>query len=146
MSGDKGILAGLAIASLIDDGSKARAEREAEDANHRANLAQIAADGAQNTAVVLATGLAGLVEQRQGWRQYAARLRTHLEAHKMSESALMEALRQQNSNHPLATEEGFRAHFQQMLAQQYGELDEPFDKREEDRMWTQRKEGRSAVE
>lgn len=63
------------------------------------------------------------LDERDDWRVYAARLRVNLEARKMSEQALLTALKEQNVNHPLATEAGFEAKFQEMLAEQYGEVD-----------------------
>lgn len=65
--------------------------------------------------------VAEVAQERNDWRLYAGRLRANLEARKMSEQALLTALKEQNVNHPLATEAGFEAKFQAMLAEQYGE-------------------------
>jgi len=63
-------------------------------------------------------------DETQGWRGYAGRLRMHINAHKMSENALLDALKAENINHPLATEEGFKEHFRVELAKQYADIDD----------------------
>ncbi|GAB1235000.1 hypothetical protein [Ferrigenium sp. UT5] len=147
------LLTGLVMGKLLGGGDKT-AEIAAEGEAQRAR-----ADAAysHNTALAIVGALnrveGALKEEReakQGWRQYAARLRTNLEARKMSEAALLEALKQENVKNPLATEEGFKEHFQAELAKQYGVgLDadpQTFDAREEATMLKQRTEGRGAVE
>ncbi|GAB1233279.1 hypothetical protein UT4_17460 [Ferrigenium sp. UT4] len=141
------LLTGLVMGEMLSGG-----DRSAEiDANTRAYTARSQAD----TAIELLKREREEHEQtheaRQGWRQYAARLRTNLEARKMSEATLLEALKKESVNHPLATEEGFKEHFQAELAKQYGvvEMDadhQAFDAREEATMLKQRTEGRGAVE
>lgn len=64
-------------------------------------------------------------EETQDFRRYASRLEVNLKARKMSESVLLKALKEENINHPLATEAGFEALFQKMIADQYGLIDSP---------------------
>jgi hypothetical protein len=64
-------------------------------------------------------------QEAQDFRRYASRLKINLEARKMSESVLLKALKEENINHPLATEAGFEALFQKMIADQYGYSSSP---------------------
>lgn len=61
--------------------------------------------------------------------EYARNLRAHLNARKMSENDLLDALRKENAGHPLANDAAFEAIFQTHLAEQYKDMDTATDER-----------------
>lgn len=79
-----------------------------------------------NAGAALDASMAGSAARVSGqievdkWRVYANRLNVNLAAHKMSEATLLAELKKANIDHPMATEEGFQALFEKMLADQYG--------------------------
>lgn len=101
---------------------------------------------ARDRAVELAGQVAELTDQVENWRIYASRLRANLDARKASESTLLEDLKRENINHPLATREGFEAMFQEMLCNQFALPDEPFNARINQEMADSVEFGRRAVD
>jgi hypothetical protein len=121
-------------------------DKSAENsARNDAKIAQNEAAVSQDTSLALAIAVRQARNEAQNWRQYAARLRTHLEARKVCEAKLLEELRVANINHPLATEAGFSEILEHALATQYASPDDVFDALEAERMRRSVEEGRMAV-
>ncbi|GAB1233641.1 hypothetical protein [Ferrigenium sp. UT5] len=105
---------GMVLGNLLVPDQTAQIE-----ADSRAEIAGMQADRAIAIAERKHQELVQAHEARQCWHLYASRLRVNLEARKISEAALLEALMREGINHPLATAEGFEAHFKAELDKQY---------------------------
>ncbi|GAB1233278.1 hypothetical protein UT4_17450 [Ferrigenium sp. UT4] len=120
------LLTGLVMGKLLGGGDKTAeiaAEGRATRAAMDADMARSSAANSHNTALAIVGVLNKERKENGNWRRYANRLRANLNARKMSEATLLEALKQENINHPLATTPGFEAHFKAELEKQYGNID-----------------------
>ncbi len=130
--GKNDVLAGYLTGGLLapDRSAEIHAKTDATVARTDAAIAEDRAETAGKANIMLAVAVhnarqeaAVAVEEKNNWRKYANRLNAHLTARKMSESDLLDALKEQNINHPLATKEGFEEQFKKHLAAQYQEFD-----------------------
>ena len=111
-------MSGLTLGAAIfgPDADRARARGDAL----QADIGTSVKFGLQN--IVHDHEVQTLRAEKASWRNYAASMKANLDARKMSEHHLLEALKAENINHPLGKKEGFEAHFDHLLAEQYADI------------------------